>query len=297
MNAPLRFRVLAGILIFSAFLVMTAKIVDPDFYWHLQDGETILATHTIPRVDIYSYTMANIPWVDHEWLVEAWIAWMWNHHLAGALAIAFSIAAFIPFVIWLRRYRAWSDLWAIAASAALFMSFIGVRPQVLSYLFFFIVFELLSRYYNNGRERNVRKKIYLVVLPVIFFTWANIHAEFFSGLVLFGIFLFADTATTWWQKKNIPWKDISFPSAMLIASAALPIINPYGAGLYGEIFRVMLSSNTMKYIQEWQSPFNAQVAFSPKTIAIAFILSFFILIVAKYYKRLTPTAFAATTIA
>jgi hypothetical protein len=296
MEASLRFRILAGILIFIAFLTVATKIIDPDFYWHLQDGKTILATHAVPRVDTYSYTMTNAPWVDHEWLVEAWMAWMWNHDLAWALAVVFAVAAFIPFAVWLRRYRTWPDLWAITAGAALFVSFIAVRPQVFSYLFFFIVFALLSRYYGDGKDRTARKKRYLAALPLIFFVWANIHAEFFSGLVLFGIFFLTDTAVTTWREKKISWNDIPFASAVLVASAATPLFNPYGAGLYGEIFRVMLSGNTINYIQEWQSPFPMQTTFSPVTIATSFIFSLFILLVIKFYKRLTPTTLVAGVI-
>jgi len=296
MTASKRFRILAGILIFFAFLVVTAKLVDPDFYWHLRDGETILSTHAVPRVDAYSFTMSGIPWVDHEWLIEGFIAWMWDHNLNAALAAIFAIVAFIPFVIWLRRYRTWPALWAIAAAATLFACFISVRPQVFSYLFFFIVYELLSRYYGDGRDRGTRKKRYLAVLPIVFFLWANIHAEFFSGLVLFGIFLVTDIVVTAWPKKKIDWSGMPFSFGIFLVSAIVPLLNPYGAGLYGEIFRVMFSGNTMRYIQEWKSPFAGQATFSPLTIAIAALVSFFILIVIKYYKRITPTALAAGVI-
>lgn len=297
MDARLRYRVIAGIMIFFAFVVVAAKIVDPDFYWHLRDGETILATHTVPRVDTYSYTMAGIPWVDHEWLPEAGFAWMWNHGFMPALDVLFAIIAFIPFAVWLRRYRTWLDLWAIAAAAALFMSFLAVKPQVISYLFFFIVFELLSRYYIGGKIRIERKKSYLAFLPLIFFAWANIHAEFFSGLVLFAVFVATDAAIAWWRAKQFPWHgtDIPFACAALFASIVTPLINPYGVGLYGEIFRVALSSNTMKYIQEWQSPFTLQATFSPQTIAFACMFSIFIFLVIKYWKRLPLTQLAAGT--
>ena len=293
MDAPLRYRVVAGILIFFAFLAVIAKTVDPDFYWHLQDGEAILATHMVPRVDTYSFTMANMPWVDHEWLVEAGFAWMWNHNLMWALAIIFAIIAFIPFVVWLKRYRSWPALWAIAAGATLFMSFLAIRPQILPYLLFFIVFELLSRYYGNGKDRTSRKKIYLLVMPLVFFVWANIHAQFVSGLALFAVFMLTDAAVAWWREKKIPWRAVPFAPAMLIASTLTPLLNPYGAGLYGEVFRVMFSANTMKYIQEWQSPFTMRAAFSPQTVAIAIVCSLFILLAVKYYKRIAPTQLAA----
>ena len=161
MDAPLRYRVVAGILIFFAFLAVIAKTVDPDFYWHLQDGEAILATHMVPRVDTYSFTMANMPWVDHEWLVEAGFAWMWNHNLMWALAIIFAIIAFIPFVVWLKRYRSWPALWAIAAGATLFMSFLAIRPQILPYLLFFIVSSCSPVTTGMGRiARRGRKYIF-----------------------------------------------------------------------------------------------------------------------------------------
>lgn len=300
MEAPLRYRVFAGILIFFAFVVVAGKTVDPDFYWHLRDGESILATHTVPRTDTYSYTMAGVPWVDHEWLVEAGFAWMWNHGLTPALDLIFAVIAFIPFVVWLRRYRSWPDLWVIAAGAALFMSFLAVKPQVISYLLFFVVYELLARYYcpaPDGGGGATRKKICLLVLPLVFFVWANIHAEFFSGLVLFGIFLATDVAVAWWrarrEKKKFREGDIPFSIAMLVASVATPLLNPYGAGLYGEIFRVMFSANTMKYIQEWQSPFTTQATFSPATIAFAFLFSIFIFLAVRFRKQLTPARLAA----
>jgi hypothetical protein len=292
-EAGLRFRILAGILIFFGFLMITANTVDPDFYWHLRDGEAILATHTVPRVDTYSYTMAGTPWVDHEWLVESWFAWMWNQGLLWLLDIIFAVIAFIPFVVWLRRYRTWPDLWAIVAGATLFISFLAVKPQVLSYLLFLFVLELLSLYYLCNNESRPRQKLHIFFLPLIFFIWANIHAEFFSGLVLFAIFLVADATADWWRKKKIGWHEIVFPFTIFFASAGTPLINPYGAGLYGEVFRVMFSGNTMRYVQEWQSPLSTRVSFSPENIVILFLLSMFVFVVAKYYKRLPPTALTA----
>ncbi|HUC02188.1 MAG TPA: hypothetical protein VMA75_04820 [Candidatus Paceibacterota bacterium] len=297
MDAPLRYRVFAGILIFFSFLVITAKTIDPDLYWHLRDGELILATHTVPRVDTYSYTMAGMPWVDHEWLVEAAFAWMYNHGLMPVLDLIFAIIAFIPFVVWLRRYRTWPDLWAIGAGASVFMSFLAVKPQIVSYLFFFIVYELLAHYYLTAKDaRGAHRKIYLLALPLVFFVWANIHAEFVSGLLLFGVFPMTDAAVAIYRKTKGQWNAVLFPAAMFVLSAVTPLFNPYGAGLYGEIVRVALSANTMKYIQEWQSPFAGSPSLSPTTFALAFVLSIFIFLVLRFGKRVPPAALSAAVI-
>src|ERR1700733_12536028 len=43
---------------------------DPDIGWHIQTGEQILATHTLPRTDPYSSTMQGQPWFAWEWLYD-----------------------------------------------------------------------------------------------------------------------------------------------------------------------------------------------------------------------------------
>ena len=41
--------------------LFTDKIIDPDLWWHLRTGELIVATHRIPRVDLYSFTIPGEP--------------------------------------------------------------------------------------------------------------------------------------------------------------------------------------------------------------------------------------------
>src|SRR5258708_40173713 len=41
-----------------------------DFWWHLKLGEVIAATRSIPRVDVFSFTAAEKPFIVQNWLTE-----------------------------------------------------------------------------------------------------------------------------------------------------------------------------------------------------------------------------------
>jgi hypothetical protein len=43
---------------------------DPDIWWHLRNAQYLLQHHHLPRVDIYSFTVAGHAWINHEWLSE-----------------------------------------------------------------------------------------------------------------------------------------------------------------------------------------------------------------------------------
>src|SRR5216683_556940 len=83
-SLPLRGRVVVGaylrrvtntvvlrVLLFTAILSMAAvPPLDPDLWWHLANGRLMLATSSIPHVDVYSFSAAGHPWVMHEWLAD-----------------------------------------------------------------------------------------------------------------------------------------------------------------------------------------------------------------------------------
>ena len=46
------------------------RIADLDFWWHLETGEQIVRTGSIPREDIFSYTARGREYIDHEWLFQ-----------------------------------------------------------------------------------------------------------------------------------------------------------------------------------------------------------------------------------
>jgi len=124
-------------------------------------------------------------------------------------------------------------------------------------------------------------------LPLIFLLWANLHAGFAAGLALFGFLILGN----WWQNhKNKNPQSQNFEITIFLISFAVTLINPYGLQLYREIFSVLLSSDTAKYIAEWQTP----LAFGSLYLEIFMAAVLFLLI--KNYKKYPLSIFLAAAV-
>src|ERR1700722_3532633 len=75
--------VLLGVALLSFATLPTQA--DPDLWGHLRFGLDMLASHSIPSIDPYSFTAAGAPWTNHEWLAELSFAVGWK--LAGAAGL------------------------------------------------------------------------------------------------------------------------------------------------------------------------------------------------------------------
>jgi hypothetical protein len=249
---PKIFKLVFWLVILASFLVAVPLAVDPDMGWHLRVGQNELASGSVPRLDAYSYTMPGHEWIDHEWLVDAWLSWMNSRGLWSIVILIFSFLAALPFFFWLRRSASWIHSGLIVLVAAVMTSFVGVRPQIISFAVFFAVFEILLRLHDGAPAG---RKLTLL-LPPIFFVWANLHAGFFLGLAVFAIFVALEFVAEWRKSGKVINGKTAFYAVVLIASFLATVLNPYGLKLYGEIFAVMFSQNTMKYISEWRSVFD-----------------------------------------
>ena len=65
---------LASLLVGVVFVHARLFNVDPDLWWHIKVGETILKTHHWPTTDVYSFTVNGQPWLAYEWLGDVLLA-------------------------------------------------------------------------------------------------------------------------------------------------------------------------------------------------------------------------------
>ena len=88
---------LAALLVAAAFVPLRDFVVDPDVWWHLKVGATLLSTHHWPTVDPYSFTAHGSPWIAYEWLGEVMLAAVqhaWG--IRGLLALEIGLSADNP---------------------------------------------------------------------------------------------------------------------------------------------------------------------------------------------------------
>lgn len=84
--------ILLLVIVVGVFWVEALYVEDQDFGWHLRVGEIIL-TQGVPATDPFSYTMQDFPWVDHSWLTDVSIAWL--YHRIGIPGLAFVFALIV----------------------------------------------------------------------------------------------------------------------------------------------------------------------------------------------------------
>src|SRR5436190_16657427 len=108
---------------------------DSDTYWQTAVGRWILDHHTLPRVDIYSFTKAGEPWTSSSWLAQVLYATSYN--LAGwtgpVVLAAGCIAATFALLVHIlgRRIPAAYAVAVAIAALVLSMGHFLARPHVL----------------------------------------------------------------------------------------------------------------------------------------------------------------------
>ena len=55
-------------------------LTEPDFGWHLRTGlDLFMSGGQLPALDPYSHTMPDWPWVEHAWLTDLVLGWLYQH--------------------------------------------------------------------------------------------------------------------------------------------------------------------------------------------------------------------------
>jgi len=156
-------------------------IVDSDLWCHFKTGEYIVKNLTVPKADIFSYTLENQAWIDHSWLAQ--VLFYFTFFKFGWLginilkAVIISLCFFIPlfFIFSKHKKLIYAVLFVLLAVLAFgYRSFF--RPEIFSYLLLCLFFYILE----DG------KKFYII--PLLQVLWVNLHGYFILGPVL--IFLY-----------------------------------------------------------------------------------------------------------
>ncbi len=220
-------------------------LIDSDTYWQIAVGQWILDHHTLPRVDIYSFTKAGEPWTSSSWLAQVLYAASYN--LVGwtgpVVLAASAIAATFALLIHIlgRRIPAVYALAVAMAVVALSMGHFLARPHVLA-------LPIMLAWANglmSASERGQAPSPWLLPLIAL---WANLHGGFVFGLVLVGAFALdalwnADHA----QRKSVVLRWAAFGIGALVACCA----TPYGWGSIFAARKILDLGELLHLIYEW----------------------------------------------
>ncbi|MEO8247632.1 MAG: hypothetical protein ABI622_11005, partial [Chloroflexota bacterium] len=252
----------AGVLAFFALALLpraTWPLIDPDVWWHIRAGETVLATGTIPRTDAWSITAAGHPWTSQDWLSNVLLAVGWRLGTWGAtlLSLASAGVVVVAFVVLWRAVSmrrpsvGWFAL-VVWFSAALIVAgpVLGVRVQIIDLLFAATVLLLLWAFMFDERRR------WLVLLPLVAVAWANLHAGF-PILFLFGGAVVAGEGADRALRRHpdgapLRWTSIGWLAVALAVAFVALVLNPNGIDIYRYPFDTVNIGALADFVGEWQ---------------------------------------------
>lgn len=272
--------------IFILLVHNSFSYLDPDFGWHLKVGESIVQSGQIPHINTINYTLFGANWVDHEWLANAVMYFIYVH--AGYILLAFIFSLIILLALLLQNIFLirlilpqkngtlliiFFQMFGVVASAGHW----GIRIQEISFLFLLILIIILHLFRQNGLWQS------LLWLPPLFFLWSTLHASFIMGLFVLALWIAVHvciniTNTIIKGRKKIRKINlfqqlphyISFHSvtnkaiaqaiAIFLASLAVTLATPYGPNLYSFLLGYK-NTYYMRHIQEWHSIFDSPVQY------------------------------------
>ena len=160
-----------------AFLLGCFPVADFDVWWHLRTGQLILETHTVPRLDLFTYTNATRPWIDVYWLYQVGLALLYRAGGASALVLlkATAGAGIVALSMLGRRpgHRAWPLALAWLPGVLMVSGRLSERPEAASLLLLTAYLVLLA-----GAARAPRG---LWLVPILQVLWVNCHGFFVLG--------------------------------------------------------------------------------------------------------------------
>jgi hypothetical protein len=244
---------LATILIVLAVLTVRSRFDDSDLWWQLKSGEIIWTTHTIPVVDLFSYTTNHQALVPQEWLSQVVIYGAYRcGGYAGLMLLLCTLTSTLLIagygLCWL--YSGNAKVAFAGAMTVWFFSTEGfsIRPHLIAYPL--LVAELVL--IHLGRTRNQR---WFFCLPILFAVWINCHGSFILGLIVAGVFLFSSffsfqmgsLLSERWEPRNRRMLALA-----LIISVASLFVNPVGIKLILYPFDTMLNMHILLgNVAEW----------------------------------------------
>lgn len=227
-----------------------ALLGDGDTGWHIRTGEYILAHHSVPTRDLFSFSRAGDPWFAWEWLSDTLYALLFG--IAGLKAIVlFAGTVIVAYATVLLRYTIWRGANSLVGAIAVLLAVGGssmhflARPHIVTLLFL-----PASLWLIEADRRNPTRWVWLLV-PVTSL-WTNLHGGFLVFLVCLAILVVGSAVEAFLGRRR--WSAVPRYGALFVACSAASFVNPYGSALHVHIIEYLRWDWIRNLVQEFQAP-------------------------------------------
>ena len=250
-------------LLLVAFVInlVLQPLLEPDLGWHLRAGlDAVAHGWRLPDTDPYSHTMPDWHWVEHAWLTDGLLAVIYQGLGAfGGVGLIVCFGGVAGLAWWtasgIARAPGTYRLAAMVGSLWVALPFLGARTQLLSLLGVALLLRVWQRIQQGHRR-------WVWTLPPLLLCWANVHGGFTAGLFLMTLLLSLSLLLKVCVERGLcsaaldepvlSWGDLRHCAIALGLAGAMTLVNPYGWGLYVEIYDSLTDRFMIETLREWQ---------------------------------------------
>jgi hypothetical protein len=236
----------------------STSVDDTDVWWHLRTGQWIAEHRWVPYQDWFSTFGMGKPWAAYSWLFELLIYGLFSRlGLIGLLVYVYALmvaitAALHSLVRRLEPRLVYSVPLTLLGVLSLAPYRIP-RPWLFTILFFILELDILV---SVRRSQSYRK---LLLLPLLFALWANIHIQFVYGLFVLGVAALEDLFNRLMGDETaggeVEDRPIPFGTMMLVTTACslAVLVNPYHVRIYAIVWEIVRMPGLYGLISELQA--------------------------------------------
>jgi len=178
-----------GVVAILLTLVVIRPVLDPDLGWHLRLGEEIVKTGKIVSGDSLSFSLPGYEFVNHAWLQD--IVLFKLYEWFGLWGVSLVYGGLTAAGLWLiykttEKLLSKKGLAVLVGVAAIYMvEFVGLRAHAVTIVGLGVLWYLLNGF-NTSKVRPLTWGLSWVLL-LLFGVWANLHAGFVLGFLVWGL--------------------------------------------------------------------------------------------------------------
>lgn len=253
LSRPFSLDWLLGAVCLVVLFYMGGFLADGDTGVHIRAGQYMLEHRAFIREDIFSYFTPSVPWHNHEWLAQVWMALTFG--LGGMKAVVLSycfLAAIVLFLLFRQiesKAGAWTSVFIFAFVFLNLSVHFLARPHLFTMLFVVIWKKVLDDFQEGKANR-------LLILPPLMLLWVNLHGAFIMGLLLLGIYGVGNFLPGMLDGKKGKDKNLDRARAIVITVLAcffVTALNPDGIYIWKYIFGFTSNKLLMDRIAEFKS--------------------------------------------
>jgi hypothetical protein len=272
----------------AVLMLFMEGIQDPDFWWHLRIGRWMVANGALPSHDLFTFTVPDHVWTDHEYLTEALMWWLYSAAGTVGIAIAFGLITWAGICLIYRQVRRQPYVivgLGLALGALAGWPIWGPRAQMITFALSCLELFWIHAYLS-GRSRALN------FFPLVMAVWANLHGGWVIGFGWLGAALAAELVSWAWDRSNPAHRQhVRFLAIITAASLVAVLATPHGLSLYLYPFQTQGSVAQQTLIVEWFSPDFHQIYLRPFEAMVFIVIAGFALKRPRLYEFfLTMTA-------